>query len=112
MPATTMVTETQPTSTPAMAAGLTDDTIVDFNGKLVRLAEATVSVAAHALHYGTGVFEGIRGYWNADREELYVLKLAEHVDRFFRSCGVLRIRPPFSQEQLCEATLDVLRANN
>jgi branched-chain amino acid aminotransferase len=75
------------------------------------LQQATVSVAAHALHYGTGCFEGIRGYWDETQEELYILKLPEHIDRFFRSCGVLRIRPPFSQVEMCDLVREVLQRN-
>jgi branched-chain amino acid aminotransferase len=88
-----------------------ENPIVYFEGKLVPRDQATVSVAAHALHYGTGCFEGIRAYWNQEHEELYVLKLAEHVERFFRSCRVLRIRPPFSESELCDVVLEVLRQN-
>jgi branched-chain amino acid aminotransferase len=69
-------------------------------------------VATHALQYGTGCFEGIRGYWNEEHEELYILKLWEHVDRFFRSCRVLRIALPFSREQMCDLVLEVLRRNH
>lgn len=95
----------------AQTGGLTDDSIVYFDGAFMPLREATVSVATHALHYGTGCFEGVRAYWSEEHEELYVLKLAEHVDRFFRSCTVLRIRPPFSREELAGIVLDVLRKN-
>lgn len=104
-----MTTEIQPSAPPA--PGLTADTIVYFNGTLMPLARANVSIATHALHYGTGCFEGLRGYWNEEREDLYVLKLQEHVDRFFRSCAVLRIRPPFAQQELCDITLEIIRRN-
>jgi branched-chain amino acid aminotransferase len=87
------------------------DSIVYFDGAFVPLHEATINVATHALHYGTGVFEGIRGYWSAEHEELYVLKLPEHVDRFFRSCGVVRISPPFTRAEMCDALLEMLRRN-
>jgi branched-chain amino acid aminotransferase len=87
------------------------DSIVYFDGAFVPLHEATITVATHALHYGTGVFEGIRGYWSEEHEELYVLKLPEHVDRFFRSCSVVRIQPPFSRSEMCDALLEVLRRN-
>jgi len=93
------------------ARTLTADTIVFFNGEFMPLHRATVSVATHALHYGTGCFEGIRGYWSDEREELYVLKLEEHVERFFRSCSVLRIRPPFSRAELSDVILEVVRRN-
>ena len=90
---------------------LTDDSVVYFDGRFMPLGEATISVATHALHYGTGCFEGIRGYWSEEHEELFLLKLPEHVDRFFRSCAVLRIRPPFDREEMCEIVLRVARQN-
>ncbi|HEV3310769.1 MAG TPA: branched-chain amino acid transaminase, partial [Chloroflexota bacterium] len=106
---TTLATETQ-LVTPSSRTTL-DDSIVFFDGRFVPLHEATVNIATHALHYGTGCFEGIRGYWVERHEELYVLKLPEHVDRFFRSCNVLRIRPPFTQEDMAEFILEVVRSN-
>jgi branched-chain amino acid aminotransferase len=104
-----MTTETQPLHAPP--TGLTDDSIVFFDGRFLPLSQATVSIATHALHYGTGCFEGIRAYWSEEHGELYALKLREHVERFFRSCSVLRIAPPFSVEELCDITLEMLRQN-
>jgi branched-chain amino acid aminotransferase len=104
-----MTTETQPFHAPP--AGLTDDSIVFFDGRFLPLSQATVSIATHALHYGTGCFEGIRAYWSEEHGELYALKLREHVERFFRSCSVLRIDPPFSVEEFCDITVEVLRQN-
>jgi branched-chain amino acid aminotransferase len=100
-----------PEATPRVTSPLTDDTVVYFDGAFMPLQQATVNVATHALHYGTGCFEGIRGYWNEERHELYVLKLDEHVERFFRSCSVLRIRPPFNRAEMRHIILEVLRQN-
>lgn len=104
-----MATETR--LAPQVARNTTDEAVVYFDGAFMPLQQATVNVATHALHYGTGCFEGIRGYWDETREELYILKLPEHVDRFFRSCGVLRIRPPFSQVEMCDLVREVLQRN-
>jgi branched-chain amino acid aminotransferase len=89
----------------------TEDSIAYFDGRFIPLRDATVNIATHALHYGTGCFEGIRGYWDDAIEELYVLKLPEHVDRFFRSCNVLRIQPPFSRAEMEELVLQLVREN-
>jgi branched-chain amino acid aminotransferase len=105
-----MAVETRP-ATPA-PKHTTDDSIVWYNGEFLPLHEATITVATHGLHYGTGCFEGLRGYWVDDHQELYVLKLKEHVDRFFRSCGVIRIRPPFSREEMADAIVEMLRRND
>ncbi|MEZ4836256.1 MAG: hypothetical protein R2873_30380 [Caldilineaceae bacterium] len=49
-----------------------------FNGKIVPIAEAHVSVMTHGLNYGTGCFGGIRGYWNAEQQQLYVFRILDH----------------------------------
>lgn len=80
-----------------------------FQGKIVPMSEANVNVATHGLHYGTGCFEGIRAYWNAEKEQLYVLKLREHFERFANSRKTLRIGGSETIDQLCDITLDLLR---
>ena len=80
-------------------------------GELVRMGDIRLSPATHALNYGTGVFEGIRAYWNERRGALQVLKLKEHYERFEKSCRMLRIDLPHTVEELCEITLEILRRN-
>lgn len=82
-----------------------------FRGRIVRMSEAKVSVAAHGLNYGTGCFEGIRAYWNADQGQLYALKLREHYERFLRSCSVLKIAVRETADELCDISLELLRRN-
>ncbi len=65
----------------------------------------------HALHYGTGCFEGIRAYWNAAHEQLYLLQAGPHYDRLRRSASILRLDLPLSTDELIELTLDLLRRN-
>lgn len=79
-----------------------------FEGAIVPMAEAKVSVATHALNYGTGCFEGIRAYWNESEGQLYALKLPEHYRRFLNSCRVLKIDLGLSVDDLCRITCDVL----
>ena len=88
-----------------------DDGYVYFGGRIVPFAEATVSIATHALHYGTGCFEGIRAYWNADEEQLYALKMSEHYARFLQSCAMVHIDCPHTVEDLTSITRDLLRRN-
>jgi branched-chain amino acid aminotransferase len=85
--------------------------IVYFNGQYVRLGEAKVGILTHALHYGTGVFEGIRAYWNDAQEQLYILRPMEHYDRWKRNCGLLRIAIPLTADQLTEITVELMRRN-
>ena len=80
-----------------------------FQGKIVPFAQANVSIGTHALNYGTACFEGIRGYWNAEHNEIYLLKLAEHYRRFLKSTALLKIKLDESVEQLCELTREVVR---
>ncbi len=80
-------------------------------GEHVKMGDIRLSPATHALNYGTGVFEGIRAYWNERRGTLQVLKLKEHYERFEKSCRMLRIDLPHTVEELCEITLEILRRN-
>lgn len=60
-----------------------------FNGAYVPTEEAKVSILTHAFNYGTGLFEGIRGYYDPDRKAVLIFRLKEHVDRLARNCRVL-----------------------
>jgi branched-chain amino acid aminotransferase len=82
-----------------------------FRGRFVRMAEANISIATHALHYGTGVFEGIRAYETPDHGELYLLKLPEHFRRMVLSCRIARIDPGHTVEEMCEITRELVRRN-
>ncbi len=80
-----------------------------FEGRIVPMSEAKVSIATHALHYGTACFEGIRGYWNEQQQQLYLLKMPEHYQRMADSWNVLRMRPRESVEDLCRITVELVR---
>ena len=80
-------------------------------GGFVKMGDIRLSPATNALNYGTGVFEGIRAYWNERRGTLQVLKLREHYERFEKSCRMLRIDLPHTVDELCELTLEILRRN-
>jgi branched-chain amino acid aminotransferase len=80
-----------------------------FKGRIVPIAEAKVSVMTHALNYGTGWFGGIRGYWNEEREELYIFRLLDHYRRFLNSGKLLLAALPYSAEALAQITLDLVR---
>lgn len=93
---------------------MADITEVDFiwkNGELVPWAEATTHVLSHSLHYGSGVFEGIRCYKAPDSGKSFVFRLEDHMQRLHRSAKIAAIDLPYSVEELCEATLEVIRAN-
>lgn len=80
-----------------------------FKGQFVPIEEAKISIQTHAFNYGTGCFEGIRAYWNQEHGQLYVFRLREHYERLLRSCRILHIHLPYTVEELCEITLELLR---
>ncbi len=80
-------------------------------GEYVRMGDVRLSPATHGLNYGTGVFEGIRAYWNESRGTLQVLKLREHYERLEKSCRILHIDLPHTVDELCEITLEILKRN-
>ena len=85
------------------------EAIAFFKGKFVPLSEANVNITTHALHYGTAVFEGIRGNWNSDQEKLYIFRCLEHYERFLEGCKVMRISLPYSAQDLTDITVDLVR---
>ncbi|MBC8171145.1 MAG: branched-chain amino acid transaminase [Anaerolineae bacterium] len=83
-----------------------------FDGKIVPIEQATVSVMSHALNYGTGVFGGLRGYWNAEEEQLYVFRPADHFERFIDSASLMRITIPYTPADLTGILAELLRAED
>jgi branched-chain amino acid aminotransferase len=88
---------------------LSDCKFVWKNGAMVPWEQATIHVSCHGLHYGTGVFEGIRCY-DTERGPA-VFRLGSHVDRWFASARVYGMAWPYSQNDLAHAVLEVVRAN-
>ena len=82
-----------------------------FNGKFVNWDKATTHVLSHGLHYGSGIFEGIRAY-SSNKKESYVFRLREHYDRFYNSAKVSLIKIPYTQRILEKATLELIKRNN
>ena len=80
-----------------------------FRGRTVPLSEANVSVMTHALHYGTAVFEGIRGNWNEDRGQMHVFRMREHYERFLQGCRILMLEIPYTVDDLCRITVELLQ---
>ena len=83
-----------------------------FDGHIVPFEQATVSVLTHSFNYGTGVFGGLRGYWNDDEEQLYVFRPLDHFERLIQSASLLRIRIPYTAEELNDILNTLLRAEN
>jgi len=82
-----------------------------LDGKLLPFGEGQVHVLTHTLHYGLGAFEGIRCYRRPDGRGA-VFRLVEHIDRLFASCHIATIEIPYTRDQLVQACLETLRAND
>jgi branched-chain amino acid aminotransferase len=87
------------------------NTWVFYEGEFARYNDVKLGLMTHALHYGTGVFEGIRAYWNPKKEQLFLLQAVAHFDRMKRSANVMRMTLPHSTEELVNYTLELLRRN-
>jgi len=85
------------------------DGFIWFDGEMVPWRDAKVHVLTHSLHYGMGVFEGMRAYKTA--EGTAVFRLQEHVDRLFGSAHILQMDMPFPREQVLQACCDAVTAN-
>ncbi len=83
-----------------------------MDGEYMRLGDANVGILTHALHYGTGVFEGIRAYWDAPGRELYLVRPFEHYARWKKNAGLLRINIPSEAGELSEITAELMRRNH
>jgi branched-chain amino acid aminotransferase len=80
-----------------------------FRGEIRPIEEAKISIMTSALHYGTGVFEGIRAFWNEEKKELFIFRMREHYLRLLRSARILLIDIPYSADELCQITVELLR---
>jgi len=86
------------------------DGLIWFDGKMVDWREAKVHVLTHTLHYGMGVFEGVRAY-HADQGTA-IFRLQEHTDRLFRSAKIMNMPMPFSKDELNAAQIAAVKENN
>ena len=82
-----------------------------LEGDFRPLADAKVSVMTHAFLYGTATFEGIRAYWNADEQQLYALKVTEHLERLRSSCKIMLMDPLPEVAELHKIIIELLQKN-
>jgi len=83
-----------------------------FEGKIVPLAEANISIATHGFLYGTAVFGGLRGYWNEEKKRLFVFRPYDHYRRLLNSAKMMAMQTDYDEESLIQLTLDLLRTDN
>jgi branched-chain amino acid aminotransferase len=82
------------------------------NGRFCRYDEAKIGLMTHALHYGTGCFEGVRGFWSARDEELYLFQLEDHYERLHASAKILMMKVPHTVAELVKITTELCARNN
>jgi branched-chain amino acid aminotransferase len=87
------------------------DGLIWFDGEMVPWRDAKIHVLTHTLHYGMGVFEGVRAY-KTDSNGTCIFRLKEHTDRLFRSAKILGMEMPFAKDQVNDAARAVVRENN
>lgn len=79
-----------------------------FEGEIRPIADAKISVMTNTFNYGTGCFGGIRGYWNARQEQLYIFRIRDHYVRFLNSAKMLLAKLPYSPDDLAAITVDLV----
>ncbi len=83
-----------------------------FRGQFVPLADANISIMTHAFNYGTGCFEGIRGYWNDEQHQLFLFRIRDHYQRLVTSGRILGMKSPHTVDEMCEITAELVRRND
>ena len=82
-----------------------------FKGEVLNVNDAKINVLAPTSQFGLNVFEGIPCYWNENEQQLYAFRLAEHYQRLVKSARLLQIDCPYSTDNLTNALIDVIKAN-
>jgi branched-chain amino acid aminotransferase len=79
-----------------------------FHKQFVPLAQAKIGVMTNAFHYGTAIFEGIRGNWNSKQKQIYLFRLREHYQRLRNGCRTLKIDLAYTIDELCQITVELV----
>lgn len=80
-----------------------------FDGKIVKIEDARISVMNHAFNYGTAVFGGLRAFWNESEQQLFMFRPKDHFERLIQSASLLRIEVPYTAEELTAILAELLR---
>jgi branched-chain amino acid aminotransferase len=83
-----------------------------FEGKIIPIEQAKVDIRTNALQYGTGVFEGIRSYWNEKAKTSYIFRMEDHYRRFIINSSIMMIEIKYSLKELCDITMQLLKKEN
>lgn len=85
---------------------------VFYQGKIVEESEVNISIRCKAFNYGLGCFEGIRAYWDEEKQQLYGFRMKEHYQRLLNSAKTFNMKVDYTVEQLCQWTVELLQKNN
>ena len=80
-----------------------------FQKQFIPLEEAKIGIMTNAFHYGTAIFEGIRGNWNSEQQQTYLFRLKEHYERLEKGCRILNIGLPHPVAELCRITVELVK---
>lgn len=80
-----------------------------FEGKIIPIEKAKIDIRTNTLQYGTGVFEGIRSYWNENTKTSYIFRMEDHYRRFIANSRILMIEIKYSLKELCDITIELLK---
>lgn len=84
---------------------------VFMDGDFVQEEDAKISVKTHAFLYGTSIFEGIRGYWNKEEEQMYIFRMKEHYERMHKNAKIMHMIPEYSVDEMCDITVELMKKN-
>ncbi len=91
---------------------MTQEEFVFLDGEYIDAKTASIPVRTHAFLYGTSVFEGIRAYYNPENDSMFVFRMREHFERIARSARIMCMDMPYSIDELCDITVNLLKKNN
>ncbi len=86
--------------------------VLFMNGEFLPAERGVISVRTHGFAYGTGCFEGIRGYWSKEDQQIYLFRLREHYERLLRSAKILRMEVLYTIDQLVDISTELVRRND
>ena len=88
------------------------ETTAYHQGEFRKLRDSTVNIATHALQYGTAVFGGMRGYYNGQKDQVFLFRVDRHTRRLSRSARIMQMTLPVTEERMGEIAIDLVRRNN
>ena len=83
-----------------------------FRKQFMPLGEAKIGILTHALHYGTACFDGIRGQWDDEQEQMLLFRVNDHYERMHKGCRILKIDLPYSVDELCQLTVELVEKSD